>query len=215
MKKIILAIISFYFVSVLHANANEIMQDETLKSKEKNYLFEIKGAYFLYQDKALRKIFDNSAFLGIFGFDFKTYKRLHTWVDVGYAYDKGEGYECKNKEISFRDLEVKFNYVPASLGLKYVQPLTSKANLYAKIGPNWTYFKSKTSYPYVSKRKSKNQWGACLGIGSWIDFKKGYFNFFIDYFYGRKSFLDSNSNIKIKIYTGGWAFGAGIDFPLN
>lgn len=176
-------------------------------SRTKKYFVEFKPAYFHYQDSTARSIFGHGGYMSIFGFDVKVYKYFHAWTDVGFLFDSGKVTSVNSKE--------KLTLIPVSLGLKYLYTIKNKVSLYAKIGPNWTYVSTKTDYPYVQSRVSKNNFGALFGVGSLISLCHNFsLDLFFDYIYNKKSFTDSNCNLIMKCYFGGFAVGAGLGYSF-
>jgi hypothetical protein len=176
---------------------------------ENIFTLEFKPSYFYFQDKTFRKIFNDEAFLAIFGFDAKFYKYLHTWLDIGYLHDTGFVIEAE-------DAKTSIFFIPVSIGLKYQLKVNSNVSLYAKIAPNWFYVKEIIkNYPFINSKVTKNGFGYTTGIGSFINISKCFaLDFFIDYLYSRKKFNDANSRLSLKVYSGGLAFGAGIGYKF-
>jgi len=171
----------------------------------KKYFVEFKPAYFHYQDNVARSIFGHGGYMSIFGFDVEAYKYLHVWIDLGFLFDSGKVKSANAKE--------RVTFLPLSLGLKYLYKINNQASLYAKTGPNWTYVSTKVDYPYIQQRVSKNDFGALFGIGSLISLDKNFsLDLFFDYIYNKKSFIDSNSNLRLKRYFGGFAMGIGLEY---
>jgi len=170
-----------------------------------NNSWKIKPSYLLFQDKTFRKILGNGDFMISTEVDFSIVKPLYFFAELGYL--RAKGYSIPSHIL------VSLQMIPFSLGLKGIFPIKSSLSLYIKAGPNWIGLKENSDYIYFKHGVFKYTFGATSGAGLLIHV---YENFFLDLFtnfiYGRKSYIDKYSNIRIKRYFGGFQFGAGLSF---
>ncbi len=176
----------------------------------KGFLLEFKPAVFYYQDSTIRHIYGKFAFMAILEMDQSIKHNVHIYLAPGYARSNG-------KVASTADID--WLLVPISAGLKYVYPVSSYAYLYAKLGPTWFYAKSKmnnhSSYPWVQRISIAKVWGCNVGIGGLVHLGHNfYLDLFFNYLYGKDSFLDPNSNTRIKLYTGGLESLVGLGYKF-
>ncbi|PIR91661.1 hypothetical protein COU03_01275 [bacterium (Candidatus Gribaldobacteria) CG10_big_fil_rev_8_21_14_0_10_41_12] len=103
--------------------------------------------------------------------------------------------------------------IPFSLGLKGVFFINPTLAFYIKAGPNWIGLKENSDYTYFKNGVFKYTFGATFGAGFLIHVYENFsLDLFSNYIYGRKSYVDKYSNIRIKRYFGGFQFGAGLSF---
>lgn len=183
------------------------------KQKQKNervslFLIEIKPAYFYFQDNTFRHIYGHGACLTSFEADIRLKQDLRIWAEAGYLYKTGHVKSAYNAKA-------KITLVPVSFGLKYFVNLPKGIHIYAKIGPNWYYCKTKQNYAYVPSKITKKGYGATFGIGGLIYVGKDfYLDLFSNYLYDKKEFTDPTSNSRIKRYFGGATAGLGIGYQF-
>ncbi len=172
------------------------------------FLIEIKPAYFYFQDATFRHTYDNGGCLTSLEADVRLIQDLRLWAEVGYLYKSGHVKSAYNAKTNI-------TFVPLSLGLRYFVNLPNGVHLYAKIGPNWCYCKTKQDYAYVPRKVTKKVFGATFGIGGLIYLAKDfYLDIFSSYYYDKKTFTDPTSNLRIKRYFGGNTIGLGVGYQF-
>ena len=180
------------------------------KKHLKGFLLEFKPAAFYFQDDTIRHIFGKFAFMAILEMDHSIKKHFHAYLSAGYASSHGK---------VAHTADIAWLLVPISIGLKYVRPVASYAYFYAKLGPTWFYAKSKldnhNAYPWVQRVSIKRIWGCNMGVGGLIKLNKHfYLDLFFNYLYGKDSFIDPNSNIRINFWVGGLEGLVGLGYKF-
>ena len=79
------------------------------------------------------------------------------------------------------------------------------------MAPTYFILKTKQEWPYVKSKDSKNGLGATFGFGSMYFVTDTLLvDLFLDYLYAKRTYIDDNSQVEIKLYAGGLIGGIGI-----
>ncbi len=176
----------------------------------KGFMITFKPAAFYFQDNAIRHIYDNVSYMSLLEFDQSVKDNWHIYLEAGYLRSHGK---------IAHTVEVTWTLAPLALGVKYIQPIKSYVYLYAKLAPALILAKSKldnsNTYPWVPRVSFKKIWGAQAGVGSLLHlYREFYLDLFFSYFLGKNSFIDTNSNTRIKLWAGGFATIIGLGYKF-
>jgi len=83
------------------------------------------------------------------------YKGLTLWVDGSYLFGNGSNFDGSSH----------LNFIPLSLGLKYVHSFSDRMDFYAGAGPCYSFLILRDRSPYVHKKTSLNNWGGVAKSG--------------------------------------------------
>ncbi|MBN1914545.1 MAG: outer membrane beta-barrel protein [Parachlamydiales bacterium] len=198
------------FLAVLFTHHEARAQQTNVPIKENKYnsfktIWEIKPSYFHFQDNTFRDILGSGHGMFSVEIDWLICHFLALFAEAGYLYTKGHTLQ--------EQIPTSLQVVPLSLGLKGIFSMNSLAGLYAKIGPNWLYLKEHSDYSYFQHNVDKNTFGVTAGVGLFLHIAEHMcLDFFSNYLYGKKHYIDRYSNTRIKRYFGGFQFGIGFAF---
>ena len=193
-------------------------------AKDRDILFEFKGAYFLSTSNTFKNIYGTGN--AIYGAEltFKLYKDLYGWASIDFftgnklvIYRNTDS--CANistccQVLSCEGYQTKVMFMPLAFGLKYFVPFANEGkwftgDFYVGLGIEPTYLQSA---PHGDSKDKLSNWGAggIAKIGTYFNLPR---NFFID------AFVDySFVRVKQKKYTtnlAGCIFGASLGYRFS
>ena len=175
--------------------------------KENDYLFEVKPAYFYFNDNTARDIYGKGGFMPSLEWHGRIYDVLFWFFETGVLYKDGHNYQTNT------DCDILL--FPMSLGFKLLYSIRDDIQIYGKIAPNWIYVKTWSDYGYLKKEKSDNQFGATFGIGlTFLPHPNCAIDFFAGYLFNRETIKDKEYDLKFKRYFGGFPFGIGLGYSF-
>lgn len=191
----------FFIFSFINLFANE--------KKNNNFLFEVKTAYFHFQDDTARAIYSDGGFMPSIEGSYRLYKVLHLFSEAAFFY--------KNGKVELTETKNRLIFVPVSLGLKPIFDISKskKMKFYFKVAPNWYWVQEKQKYPFLKRKKSKTGFGGTFGIGALQYITPNFvLDVFFNYLYDKKTIKDPTSELKFKRYFGGIQAGAGLGYSF-
>ena len=187
MKKILLSF--FAAIYILHASLAEATCRDDFFSNTScctGFSLDAKYAAFFPLDSRVRKIYGSSLPMFTLEANMKTSRCLEVWLDTSYVFGNGHSCSCdKNK--------THLNFVPISLGVKYIYSLCDRTDFYIGAGPCYSFFNTKDHSEFVHENTSKNNWGAIVKSGfiyhyNECMFLEGFFNYMYQKFsFGKRS----------------------------
>lgn len=167
--------------------------------------WKIKPSAFLFQDNTFRSILGQKHFMISAELDRSLNHFFSLFTEVGYLHS--HGFSKPNQVLT------SIQMVPLTFGVKGTFHINSCLSIYAKAGPTWLYLQENTDYMYFGHTIHKDTFGVTSGLGFLIHALNHLsFDFFSNYIYGKKDYVDKYSNTKIKRYFGGFQFGIGLSF---
>jgi len=116
-----------------------------------NCLFSIDakvGAYFLLNSN-VRDIYGPVLPAFTLEGNVNIYKGLTVWLDGSYIFGNG-GHSYGSSHL---------NFIPITLGLKYVYFIMDSMDIYAGAGPAYSFLITRDHSPYVHEKSHSNNWG--------------------------------------------------------
>lgn len=169
-----------------------------------------RAAYFHPSSDIVRQIYGN----GIADLAFEGSKRIsnhvHFWGAVDWLSKEGCSLCCSEKKPT------SLLFVPISIGLNFMYPVTDYANVYIGAGPVVSYVRMHDKYPYVQQFVKDWNLGGVFKIGTHLEWRRVCLDFFIDYLSQRFKFCGCicNNVLRRDLSMSGVKFGAGIGFSF-
>lgn len=173
---------------------------------------ELKGGYFIFADKRMRKVYDNGGQVQLSGTLPLTNLcdgfRLDLYGSLGYQFSSGRSLGGHQKTSIWQ--------IPVDLGLRPVFTICPELQLYATVGPRYFYIHQHNNSHYVYKDKGRS------GIGLFVNTGINYFicqNWFLDIFgeysYEKAHFHGRHSEYYTRdLQVGGYTIGAGLGYQF-
>jgi hypothetical protein len=173
---------------------------------------ELKGGYFIFADKNMRKVYDNAGIVQLSGacplWNFCDNFRLDLYGSAGYMYTSGKSLGGHQHTSIWQ--------VPVDIGLRSIYIACPEMQFYATIGPRsfYIYQHNDSDYVYCSKGKA--------GMGFFVNTGLNYFiceNVFLDFF-GEYSYEKVHFHNDEPFYytrdlqVGGYTIGAGLGYQF-
>jgi len=173
-----------------------------------NCLFSIDakvGAYFLL-NSTIRDLY--GPVLPVFTLEgnVNVYKRLGVWLDGSYIFGNGT-YSYGSSHL---------NFIPISLGLKYVCSIMQSLDLYAGAGPCYSFLITRDRSPYVHEKNHSDNWGFVVKSGfiyHWTTHLQ--VEGFVDYMYQEFHFSGTGKDpfvYRTNAFLNGIEVGAGVGY---
>jgi len=177
------------------------------EKKENDYLFEVKPAFFYFNDNTARELYGKGGFMPSLEWHGRIYDVLFWFLETGVLYKDGHNYHV--------DTDCDVLLFPISFGFKAICSIRHDIQFYGKIAPNWIYSKTWSEYEHHKKEKSENTFGATFGVGFvFLPHPNCTIDFFAGYLFDRKTIKHTEYNHKFKRYLGGFPFGIGVGYSF-
>jgi hypothetical protein len=167
---------------------------------------EAKAGYFIFSDATMRKIYDKGGLDAQFSASATAWKWLQIYGSIEYLYRSGRS---KNKGESTFIWEL-----PVSLGLKPVVKISSCAEFYFSIGPQYFYVHQHNRSSFVPKNVHDSGVGGFVNAGfNFLLRQHLLLDVFGGYAYRKAHFHSSENNVNgERRQVGGFTFGAGLGY---
>lgn len=193
-------------------NDEREMEENIIGKREKKFLsgvlVQFMPAYFYPLDNKFRRAY-GKGFIALGEIDFPVYKRWHIWLDSGYfAHEKKS-----ERGLDRIKVKSKVYIIPGAFGVRYIRPVINGFSIYAKVGPNCLYVKTKQNYEYVDSKRKRYIFGATFGVGCFIRVTGGWtISLFSDFLYNETKTKDRISNKKCSVSVSSFVIGGGFGY---
>jgi outer membrane protein W len=144
------------------------------------------GAYFLLGSRA-SEIFGSALPAFTLEGNARVFKNLNIWLGASYLFGNGTAIGSHDK--------THLNFVPISLGLKYVYPISPFVDAYLGAGPCYSFLNTRDHSSFVHKKVSKENWGAIVKSGLIYKYNNNlFFEGFINYTYQKFNFRNTSND---------------------
>lgn len=151
-------------------------------------ILELKGSYFLPINHTLRQAYAPSS--ALYGPELTVQLgKKHHWTKNFCAFAGAEYFQKKGHQLGLCD-STTLRMVPLTLGLKYMIPMTRRADFYFGLGFESLFVQAKNHRACVTAEKNLWTFGGITKLGTYIDLTHHVMlNVFFDY-----SFINAKSN---------------------
>lgn len=168
-------------------------------------LLEIKGAYFIFSNEKMRKIYNKGGIDVQLCGSFSARKWLQVYGSVAYMKAHGKSLHGEQSTALWE--------IPLSLGLKPVIKINQKIHYYFTLGPRYVFLHQKNNSSFVDRNVSQNGLGGFINTG--FNFFKTHLlaDIFCEYSFVRLHAHSSKPNVYTRrIQVGGFSFGLGLGY---
>lgn len=143
-------------------------------------ILEFKGAYLLPTNHTLRKAYNNGS--ALYGPELTVQLgKKHHWTKNIYAFMGADYFQKEGHDLGLCD-STTLRLVPLTLGLKYMIPMTRRADFYLGLGFESLFVQAQSHRACVTAEKNLWTFGGITELGTYIDVTHHVMlNFFFNY----------------------------------
>lgn len=175
----------------------------------RDVILEFKGAYLLPTNSLFKECYKGSALYGPeLTVQLKDGNNWYAFASIDYFQKNGR---CLRRCDS-----TKLQLLPLAVGIKHFFPVSDRVNLYAGLGFQPTYIRTKSSRACVVAKKSQWGFGGIGKVGAYIDITHNFlFDLFIDYSAIRTDNLYGPTVDSCRVIVSAALFGGGLGYRFN
>lgn len=139
---------------------------------------------------------------------FRALKQLSFFGQIDYIFNKGHS-------LAFNQ-NTHIRLIPITVGLKWIQPLNNKTEIYLGVAPKYYFMHIKNNSSFVPRTSNRNDCGFSISIGSFIyPIKHLMINVFFSYSYIRFSAPSSTTAYRgFSTNLSGFNLGTGLGWKF-